>query len=58
MGDRKFEDEGGAGVQHLQRGPVCAVKEYMLEESEEGVTVLREGTQQGGSSRSESCQEF
>ena len=31
----------------------------MSEESEEGVTVLRVGTQQGGgSSKSESCQEF
>ena len=30
----------------------------MSKESEEGVTVLRVETQQGGSSKSESCQEF
>ena len=32
----------------------CTVEVYMSEESEEGVTVLR----QGGSSKSESCQEL
>ena len=32
-------------------GPDCTVEVYMLEESEEGVTVLW----QGGSSKSESC---
>ena len=31
---------------------------YMSEESEGRVTVLQVGTQQGGSSKSESCQEF
>ena len=30
----------------------------MLEESEERVTVLQVGTQHGGSSKNESCQEF
>ena len=35
-------------------GADCTVKAYMSEESEEGVTVL----QQGGSSKSESCQEL
>ena len=35
-------------------GPDCTVEVYMSEESEEGVTVLR----QGESSKSESCQEL
>ena len=35
-------------------GPDCTVEVYMSEESEEGVTVLR----QRGSSKSESCQEL
>ena len=35
-------------------GPDCTVEVYMSEEFEEGVTVLR----QGGSSKSESCQEL
>ena len=35
-------------------GPDCTVEVYMSEESEEGVTVLR----QGSSSKSESCQEL
>ena len=39
----------------ISRGePDCRVEVYMSEESEEGVTVLR----QGGSSKSESCQEL
>ena len=36
------------------RGSDCTVEVYMSEESEEGVTVLR----QGGSSKSESCREL
>ena len=39
-------------------GLVCTVEVYMSEQSEEGVTVLRDGTQQGDSSKSESCQEL
>ena len=35
-------------------GPDCTVEVYMSEETEEVVTVLR----QGGSSKSESCQEL
>ena len=35
-------------------GPDCTVEVYMSEESEEAVTVLR----QGGSSKSGSCQEL
>ena len=35
-------------------GPDCTVEIYVLEESKERVTVLR----QGGSSKSESCQEL
>ena len=35
-------------------GPDCTVEVYMSEKSEESVTVLR----QGGSSKSESCQEL
>ena len=57
--DKRFKDEGGEGEQYQQRGdPDCTVEVYMSEESEEEVTVLRVGTQQGGSSKSESCQEF
>ena len=40
------------------RGLVCTVEVYVSEESKEEITVLREGTQHGGSSKSESCQEF
>ena len=36
-------------------GPDCTVEVYMPEESEESVTVLRQG---GGSSKSESCLEL
>ena len=43
----------------ISRGGLdCTVEVYMSEKSKEGVTVLRVGTQQGGSSKSESCQEF
>ena len=39
-------------------GEDCIVEVYRPEESEEEVTVLQVGTRQGGSSRSESYQEF
>ena len=44
MGDKRFGDEGGARVQHQQRGgPDSTVEVYVSEESEEGgVTVLRQ----------------
>ena len=42
---KRFEDEGGVGMQHYQGGPDCTVEVYMSEESEEGVTVLRQGRQ-------------
>ena len=57
--DKKFEDKGGGGSAVLaDKGLDCTV-----EESEERVRVLRVGTQQRGSSKSESsksknCQEF
>ena len=35
----------------MDEGLDCTVEVYMSEESEEGVTVLRVGTQQGGSSK-------
>ena len=44
-----------------RRGPDGAVEVYQLEESEDEVTVLvdvESPKKQGGSSRSESCQEF
>ena len=54
-GDKKFEDKGETlADEELD----CTVEVYMLEKSEERVTVLRVGTQQGGSSNSESCQKF
>ena len=37
-------------------GPDCTVEVYKSEKSEEEITVLQVGTQQGGSSRNESCQ--
>ena len=60
MGDKRFEDEGGAGVQAAlaERGPNFTVEVYMSEESEEKVTALQVVTQQGGSSKIESCQEI
>ena len=45
MGDKRFGDKGGARVQHQLWGPACTVEVCMLEESEEGVTVLRQGRQ-------------
>ena len=53
MGDKRFGDEGGE-EQRSQRELDCTVEVYMSEESEEGVTVIR----QGGSFKSESCQEL
>ena len=58
-GDKKFKDEDGGGSAELADERIdCTVEVYLSEESEERVTVLRVGTQQGGSSRCESCQEF
>ena len=47
MGDRRFGDGGDARVQHQWRGggPDCTVEVYVSKESEEGVTVLRQGRQ-------------
>ena len=61
-GDIKWADGGqevwsrgwGESVALAVGGPDCIVEVYMSEESEEGVTVLR----QEGSSKSESCQEL
>ena len=44
-GDKRFGDKGRARVQHQWRGPDCTVEVYMSEESEEGVTVLPQGSQ-------------
>ena len=54
MRDKRFGDEVGRESSVSGRGLDCTVEVYMSEESEEGVTLL----QQGGSSRSESCQEL
>ena len=55
MGDKKFGDEVGQECSISRGGPDSTMEVYMSEESEEGgVTVLR----QGGSSKSESCQEL
>ena len=51
MGNKKFEDARAALA---EAGLDCTVEIYMSEESEEGVTVIR----QGDSSKSESCQEL
>ena len=45
MGDRRFGDGGDARVQHQWRGPDFTVEVYVSKESEEGVTVLRQGRQ-------------
>ena len=48
MGDKMFEDEVGAGVQHQQReGLDYTVEVYVSEESEERVTMLRQGAAPG-----------
>ena len=47
--NKRHEDEAG---------PDCTVEVYMSEESEEEVTVLQVGRQQGASSKNEGCQEF
>ena len=45
--DKRFGDECGRRVQHLWRGggADCTVEVYVSEESEEGVTVLRQRRQ-------------
>ena len=48
----------GGSAALADEGLDCAVEVYMSGESEERVTVLEVGTQQGGSSKSESCQEL
>ena len=54
MGDRNWRRGWGGSDALAEGGPDCTVEIYMLEESEDRVTVLR----QGGSSKSESCQEL
>ena len=59
MGNKKFEERGWGGSAALaDKEPDCTVDVYMSDESKEGVTVLPVGTQQEGSSKSESRQEF
>ena len=41
MGDKRFGDENGEGVQHWLRGPDCTVEVNMSEEYKERVTMLR-----------------
>ena len=53
-GIRGLETMVGRECSISRGGPDCTVEVYMSEESEEGVTVLR----QGSSSKSESCQEL
>ena len=53
-GIRGLETRVGRECSIRRGGPDCTVEVYMLQESEEGVTVLW----QGGSSKSESCQEL
>ena len=55
MVDKRFEDEGSGGSEGLaDGGPDCTVEVHRPEESEEELTMLR----QGGISKSKSCQEF
>ena len=53
-GIRSLETRVGQECSISRGGPDSTVEVYVSEESEEGVTVLR----QGGSSKSESCQEL
>ena len=50
----RLGDENGGSAALVEGVTNCTVKVYMSEESEEGVTKIR----QGGRSKSESCQEF
>ena len=58
MGIRGLKTRVGRECCISRGGADCTVEVYMSEESEEEVTVLRVGAQQGGSSKSESCQEL
>ena len=53
-GIRGWETRVGREWSISRGGPDCTEEVYMSGESEEGVTVLR----QGGSSKSESCQKL
>ena len=57
-GIRSLKTRVGRECSISRGGPDCPAEVYVSEESEERVTVLRVETQQGGSSKSESCQEF
>ena len=50
-GHKRFEGEGVAECNIGKGGLDCTVEVYMSEESEERVTVLRVGTQQGAALR-------
>ena len=57
-GDKRFEDEGGTGVQHKQRGATLYKGVIQIGEApEESHSVTRRDTA-GGSSKNESCQEL
>ena len=43
MGDKRFGDKGWGESAALAEGPDCTVEVYVSEESEEGVTMLRQG---------------
>ena len=68
-GQREKIQNGQMGIKGLETGVGrkcsisrgrldCTVEVYISEESYERVTVLQVATRQGGSSKSESCQEF
>ena len=57
-GDRGLKTRLGRECSISRGGSDRTVEVYRSEESEEEVTVLRIGAQQGESSKSESCQEF
>ena len=55
MGDKKFGDEGGAGVQHQQRGAGFHSGGIRVGVVRGGSHSVKTG---GGSSKSERCQEL
>ena len=57
-GIRGLKTRVGRECSNSRGGPDCTLEIYMSGEYEEEVTVLRVGTRQGSSSKSESCQEL
>ena len=57
-GTKSLKTRVGPKCSISRRGPDCTVKVYKLEESDEEVTVLQVGTQQGTAPRARAAQGF